>query len=243
MREIDRLAEDLAVVERDLASHALASEDVRRLMTLPGANMVVALGLLAAIGDVSRFASPDRLVSYLGLNPSVRQSGPGPTYHGRITKQGRGAGSWRRVVAKRELGWARGLLVEAAWVAGRSPGPLRAFYERVRARRDQHIAAVTVARKLAVVAWHLLSKQQDYAWCRPALQARKRRDLELKAGFASQRGGNKKGSAYAYNIKAVREQEKRWVEQAEQAYTRFVTGWHPRGPAARRDATNGKRPL
>jgi hypothetical protein len=60
---------------------------VKRLMTVPGIDMVVAVGLAAAIGDIGRFASPERLVAYLGLNPSVRQSGEGPAHHGRITKQ------------------------------------------------------------------------------------------------------------------------------------------------------------
>ena len=100
----------------------------------------------AAIGDVERFARPQKLVSYLGLNPSVRQSGPGPAYHGRITKQGRGH--------------ARGMLVEAAWAAARAPGPLRAFFLRVRARRGQHVAAVATARKLAILIWHLLTRRE-----------------------------------------------------------------------------------
>ncbi|MGC2224100.1 MAG: IS110 family transposase, partial [Methylocella sp.] len=60
------------------------------LMTIPGIHMIVALAIKAAVGDVERFARPQKLVSYIGLNPSVRQSGPGPAYHGRITKQGRG---------------------------------------------------------------------------------------------------------------------------------------------------------
>src|SRR4051812_29715416 len=59
-------------------------------MTLPGVDMTVASGVAAAIGDIKRFAGPQKLVAYLGLNPSVRQSGEGPAYHGRITKQGRG---------------------------------------------------------------------------------------------------------------------------------------------------------
>src|SRR5215207_5906762 len=88
LREFDRLGEDLKVVERDLARSALADESITRLMTIPGIDLVVALALKAAIGDVGRFDSPQKLVSYLGLNPSVRQSGPGPAYHGRITKQG-----------------------------------------------------------------------------------------------------------------------------------------------------------
>jgi hypothetical protein len=46
--------------------------------------------------------------------------------------------------------------VEAAWQAVRGPGPLRAFYERIARRHGNHIAAVVVARKLAVIAWHML---------------------------------------------------------------------------------------
>jgi transposase len=58
-------------------------------MTLSGVHVTVAMGLLAAIGDITRFASSEKLVSYFGLNPSVRQSGNGAAHHGRITKQGR----------------------------------------------------------------------------------------------------------------------------------------------------------
>ena len=128
VREYDRLGDDLRVVERELARDALADADIKRLMTIPGIDMVVALGLSAAIGPISRFESPDRLVSYIGLNPSVHQSGEGPARHGRITKQGRSH--------------ARTMLVEAAWQAVRGPGPLRAFYQRVAARRGNYIAVV-----------------------------------------------------------------------------------------------------
>src|SRR5579863_578615 len=75
------------------------------------------------------------------------------------------------------------MLVEAAWAAARAPGPLRAFFLRVRARRGQHVAAVATALKLAVLIWHLLSKGESYVWTRPTLHARKLRDLELKAGY------------------------------------------------------------
>ena len=226
LREFDRLGEDLRIIERDLARSALADDGVKRLMTIPGVDMTVALAMKAAIGEVIRFDEPQKLVSYLGLNPSVRQSGPGPAYHGRITKQGRGH--------------ARGMLVEAAWAAARAPGPLRAFFLRIRARRGQHVAAVATARKLAVVIWHLLMKGESYAWARPSLHAKKLRDVELKAGNKAARG--QKGAAHAYNIRSHREEERRWVEQAESAYARFVAGWNPRGPRkARTDAANEVR--
>ena len=87
------------------------------------------------------------------------------------------------------------MLVEAAWVAAKTPGPLRAFFVRVRGRRGRQIAAVATARKLAVLAWHLLTKQQDYAWARPSLTEKKRRALELRAGQPAERG--QRGRAHA----------------------------------------------
>jgi transposase len=119
------------------------------------------------------------------------------------------------------------MLVEAAWQAVRGPGPLRAFFQRVSARRGPHIAAVAVARKLAVIIWHLLTRGEDYAWVRPALHAKKLRELELRSGEPARRG--QRGSAYAYNLTRVRQEERRRVEQAEVAYRRLTEGWSRRG--------------
>ncbi|WP_284243781.1 IS110 family transposase, partial [Neomesorhizobium albiziae] len=55
LREFDRLGEDLQVIERDLARSALEDDSVKRLMTIPGVDMTVALAMKAAIGDVTRF--------------------------------------------------------------------------------------------------------------------------------------------------------------------------------------------
>jgi transposase len=217
VREHDRLSDDLRVIERELAHDALSDANVKRLMTIPGVDMVVAVGLTAAIGPIDRFDSPEKLVAYLGLNPSVRQSGEGRPRHGRITKQGRTH--------------ARTMLVEAAWQAVRGPGPLRAFFERVRRRRGNHIAAVAVARKLAVIVWHLLTQGEDYAWVRPALHAKKLRDLELRSGVPARRG--QRGPAYEYNLAAARRQERQRVEAAELAYRRLTEGWSRRGPGRR----------
>src|SRR5918993_113412 len=56
LREYDRLTEDLRVVERELARDALTNPNVKRLMTIPGIDMVVVVGLMAAIGPIERFA-------------------------------------------------------------------------------------------------------------------------------------------------------------------------------------------
>jgi transposase len=85
---IDQICEALKVVEADIAQHALNDPTIRRLMTLPGTDVTVAASVASAIGDIRRFSDPQKLVAYLGLNPSVRQSGEGPAYDGRVTKQG-----------------------------------------------------------------------------------------------------------------------------------------------------------
>lgn len=218
--EIDRLVSDLAELDRLLAEQAVDDVHVRRLMTVGGINATVALGVLAAIGDVSRFPSPRKLVAYFGLDPKVRQSGDRPAQHGRISKQGRAH--------------ARAMMVEAAWAAAATPGPLRAFFLRVKDRRGRQVAAVATARKMTVLVWHLLTKNEDYAWSRSALLEMKLRQLELKAGRPSQRGGNRPGRAREYSIKAVREQERALLEKAEDAYRRFVAHWTPRSKPSRR---------
>jgi transposase len=149
--ELDRLGAELAEVDKSLAQAALEEPRVKRLMTITGVNATVAMSVLAAIGDIHRFSSPEKLVSYFGLNPRVRQSGDKPAYHGRITKQGRAH--------------ARSMLVEAAWVISDAPGPLRAFFIRIRDKRGKHVAAVATARKLAVIVWHILTKAPSANYC------------------------------------------------------------------------------
>jgi transposase len=215
LRQLDFHGEELRLIDADLARIALAREEVTRLMTIPGVDATVALSIVAAVGDFGRFRSPDKLVSYLGLNPRVRQSGSQPASHGRITKQGRAH--------------ARGMLVEAAFAASKAPGPLRAFYERVRARRRFQIAIVATARKLAVLCWHLITRSEDYAFQRPSLTAKKLRALELRAGMPSRRG--RKGTAAAYSLKEVRARENALAEQGEYAYRHLVADWQARKPA------------
>ncbi|HUP73821.1 MAG TPA: transposase [Acidimicrobiales bacterium] len=209
------LSKLLAAVERDIAIEAIDDPVVARLMTVPGIDVTVAVAVVAAVGDFSRFDDPNRLVAYLGLNPRVRQSGNGPAVHGRITKAGPAQ--------------ARGMLVEAAFSASRAPGPLRAFYRRVKDRRRFQVATVATARKMTVLCWHLVTKGEDYAFARPSLNAHKRRKLELAAGAQSRRGPIR-GVTHDYHIKQLRDQEQAIVEHAERAYEVMIAHWRPQRP-------------
>src|SRR3977135_2812638 len=114
------------------AQQALSWPEIRRLMTVPGVNLICAATFIAAIGRSDRFFTSRKLVAYLGLDPKVRQSGEAPARSGRISKRGSASARWA--------------LVEAAWSVGKPPGPLRAFYERVRVRRGHRKAIVATGR-------------------------------------------------------------------------------------------------
>ena len=79
------------------------------------------------------------------------------------------------------------------------------------------------ARKLAMIIWHMLTKDTDYIWMRPALLARKFRSIELRAGLPTSHAT--RGSAYDYNIPAKRAEERVRVECAEQEYAKFASRW------------------
>jgi transposase len=130
------------------------------------------------------------------------------------------------------------VLVEAAWVASRSAGPLRAFWQRIAARRGANIATIAVARKLVVLAWQLLTKREDYAFKRPAALAEKIRTLELTAG-AERRQCRRQGARVRVSAQR-RKLDKQLAEQAERAYRRLTADWQASGPKAGAGATPGR---
>ena len=223
LRQVDFLDSEVVAIDREIAKQALAWPEVLRLMTVPGVNVQTAATFMAAVGDIRRFPSARQLVSYLGLDPRVRQSGNGPARHGRISKAGASE--------------TRHMLGEVAWKVMMTPGPLRAFFERVRARRGPQIAATATARKLTVLFWTMLTREQDYAFGRPAMTRNKIRKLELLAGAPPEKGRH--GIAGGKS-KAVFDAERELSRQAEAAYRRLVADWQSSRPVVGASATPGR---
>ena len=223
LRQLDFLGAELAEIDRLVAVEAQGDEDVRRWLTVPGVDVTTAVTLIAVIGDARRFPSSRHLVGYLGLHPRVRQSGSEPARHGRLSKEGSAA--------------ARHVLVEAAWTASRSPGPLHAFAARVAARRGRQVAAVAVARKLCVLCWCLLTRGEDYAFARPSMVRRKLRRLELAAGAPRRKSGPQADPVWNTDAEG---RERRLAEQAERAYERLVADWTATQARAGAGSTPGR---
>src|SRR3954449_474507 len=221
LRQVDFLDAEIAAVEQLVAAEALSWPEVKRLMTVPGVNVIVAATFMAAVGDIRRFGDRRKLTAYLGLDPRVRQSGAAPAAHGHISKQGSNS--------------ARHALVEACWSTVRQPGPIAAFYQRIRARRGHSIAIVAAARKLARVFWCLLSRGEDFAYAQPSLTKKKMRRLEITAGAERRQGGR---DVWSTN-KAMRQAERELALQAQRAYERTVADWQAAAKAGA-SATPGR---
>jgi transposase len=144
IQHLTRLIEEVEAELAQQSAQAPWCEQVAFLVQLPGIGLNSALTILAAIGDIDRFASAKQLVGYAGLGASVYASGQ--RYHtGKITKQGR-----------REL---RAVLVESAWVAVSHSASWKQRYQKLLPRLGKHKAIVAIARKLLVSIWHVLTKR------------------------------------------------------------------------------------
>ena len=126
---------------RQVERQAGARAEAVALMQQDGVGPIVSLAFVLTLGPASRFRRGKQVASYLGLNPSEHSSG-GHQKLGHISKQG-----------NRMMRW---LLVEAAWTAARKDPELRRVYQRLAFRRGRKIAAVAVARKLAVKLYRRL---------------------------------------------------------------------------------------
>jgi transposase len=140
--------ERIKTILKRIAVRVVNDADVRRLMTITGVALHTAVALRAAIGnDISRFPSPKKLVSYLGLGCSISQSAD-RCYIGRITKRGNV--------------FARSALVQTAQVVVKYPSPIRAFFQRLNAEKGRNKSIIAVASKLTRIIWHMLTNKTRY---------------------------------------------------------------------------------
>jgi transposase len=217
--ELDRLKADLdhieAVIASFIAQRPKLLNAVDRLLSINGVSLVVAAGLIGAVGEAARFKKAKKLASYFGLVPSTSQTGKLKYYHGRITKRGRAQARW--------------LLIEAAEHLSKAPGPLRSLFLRIKKKRNHNVAVVAVARKLAELVWHLLTKEEDYIYSIPRLTDEKRaRVRHLAYGVKSRSGPNGKARSPLYGTglagRKVKTQIIRQASlQAERCYSETVS--------------------
>lgn len=179
LRLHDAIQREIETLEDEMARRGYSDARVKLLMTLPGVDVTVAETLIAALGDVSRFPDADHAASYVGLVPSTRQSGD-RCYHGPITKAGNSHARWS--------------LVQAAHSVARHPGPLGHFFNKLAKKKNYNVSVVATARKLVVIAWHMLTNNEPYRYAIPRSTEEKLRRLRVKATGQRRKSGPAKGT-------------------------------------------------
>src|SRR4051794_35000369 len=151
LRLIDSLDAEIDGCEAALRKAGADHRYVPLLVTVPGIGPVLGYTIAAEIGDIARFQTPEKLVGYTGLCPTVRQSGR-KDYRDSLAKNG-----------PKYLRWA---LIEAATHAARHPAYAER-YQRMKARlgkqRGAKIARVDLARRLAEAIWWMLTTNKSFA--------------------------------------------------------------------------------
>jgi transposase len=144
--QIDFLTTEIKNIESTIRVEASNIDSVKILMSMTGIDYFSAMMIASEIGDITRFSTPEKLVSWAGLCPSVHQSG-NSLYTGRM-KDG-----------NKKVRW---ILIEAANTESRTDDRLRKIYLRLVKRHSHHIAITHVANKMYTIIWHMLTHKKLY---------------------------------------------------------------------------------
>jgi len=146
---IETLTGEIHNLDETIEERAGSLKETQLLMTIPGVSYYTALTIYAELGEIGRFDGDKEIVSYVGLNPVIRESGDS-RIEGSISKRGSGRVRW--------------LLVQAAHTAVHTCNDeyLARFYERLASRKNSQKAIVATARKMLVSIYHMLDRGEVY---------------------------------------------------------------------------------
>ena len=148
---IDNLSNEIKSLDIQIEKEQPKYPEVDLLKSIIGIGTYSAMLIMAEIVDISRFPSPGKLAAYAGLVPSTYQSS-NTCYNGRITKTG--------------SKWLRWILTQCAHasVKSRKSHRLKIFYLRLARKKGKQKAITATARKMLTIIWHLLNKNEYYAY-------------------------------------------------------------------------------
>ena len=126
-----------------IAQEVLAQPELLSIVRLCGVREIVAFALGAFVGDIKRFASPKKLVKYVGLNPAFDDSGES---------------EWSGGIGGHGHKLLRSLLIEGAQAILRcGKSPLASWGKKLLASKGSvNLAVAAIARKLTVAVWYLM---------------------------------------------------------------------------------------
>jgi transposase len=169
LQVVETLTQQIRSMDIQIAKDASSEEKAKLLMTMPGVDYYAAMVLISEIGDVHRFSSDEKLVSWVGLAPQTHQSGES-SWTGHITRKG----------SKR----ARWILGQCAQSARQHDPRMREFYERIERKHGSQKAIVAVARKMLAIMYVMLIRNEPYRGENPELTEQKHKRLNTLVNSA-----------------------------------------------------------
>ena len=149
---IEQLGESVKRIEDELERLTENDSVVELLQTIPGCGKISAWTIRAYTDDIKRFATAKKYAAFSGMAPWVQNSNE-TVRHGRITK--RGPEELRTAYVQVVMGMRRYQKVTASW-------RLMKRYDRLKANKGSGRSIIATARKLTMIAWHMLTKNEPF---------------------------------------------------------------------------------
>lgn len=160
--QINQLSDEIkATLESEDTPESLR-KNVKLISSIPGVGFITAITIISEIGDINGFLKPKQLVAYLGIDPSVNQSGK---FYGSDTKMSkRGTSYGRRAL----------YMIALASIRKTSNGKpvntiLRDYYELKKQSKKKKVALGAVMHKLVNYIFAVLRDQKEYEQRNPKL--------------------------------------------------------------------------
>jgi len=138
---------ELKLIDEKINDIAEKDEKAKLLMSIPGVGGIRAMEIISEVGDFSRFPSADKLASYSGLVPSIRQSGS-TIKVGRLIQQ-----------SSKHLKFA---FIEVAWIIVKKDNNLKNYYQKLSRKKGKQKAICAVARRVCCIAYAMMRDNREF---------------------------------------------------------------------------------
>ncbi|MGI6298418.1 MAG: IS110 family transposase, partial [Saccharofermentanales bacterium] len=147
LQQLNFIQQQIARLDKEIRDAVLSTKTP--LLSIPGIGPTLAAIILAEIGDIQNFSSPDKLQAFAGLDPSTYQSGKFKADKTPMVKHG-----------STYLRWA---LMQAARLAALNCETFRRYLELKRAQGKHYFVALGhTAKKLIRVIFHILNTNEVF---------------------------------------------------------------------------------
>ena len=151
VRQLMALTDEVATLDKQIASWHAESEASRRLAGIPGLGIITATAIAATVSDPDQFTSGRQFAAWLGLTPQQHSTGA-KTRLGGISKQG-----------DRYLRRLRVIGATAAMRHTKDKTTLMAnWIRKLMEKKPFRVVSVALANKLARIAWVVLTRKEAY---------------------------------------------------------------------------------